>query len=148
MKTMKNSWTYNQPLKVVIILFAVGMMISSYAQKPGNLPIKNYAVGNLVNALNSDNDGLRKSAIYLAGKHKIREVVDALTVRLSREKDAGTKILIALSLYNIGDPRGMDFVQIASKTDPDLRVRRMCDAIFTEYLQDNSQNSAELLDEF
>ncbi len=148
MKKMMNLMNTNRPMMVVTVIFAIGLIFSVYTHGQTKLTPKQQAVGNLINALNSENDGLRKSAIYLAGKNKIKEVADVLVGRLTKEKDAGMKILIALSLYNIGDVRGMETVHTVAQRDPDLRVRRMCTAIFTEYLQDTQYNSAQLLDEF
>lgn len=137
-----------QPLMVVTLMFVLILFSSAYSQKPAAAKLSKAAIGNLISALNSENDGLRKSAIYLAGKNKVQEIVEVLAERLTKEKEAGMKILAALSLYNIGDSRGMDMVQNAAISDPDLRVRRMCTAIFSEYLSDNNYNSANLLNEF
>jgi len=148
MKKMMNRMSVNQPMMVVSVLFAVVMISSVYAQGQTKLTPREAAVMNLVTALNSDNEGLRKSAIYLAGKNKVKEVADVLTERLTKEKEACMKILVALSLYNIGDERGMNAVQRAAEKDSDLRVRRMCDAIFSEYLRDSQNNTARLLESF
>ncbi|NUN10358.1 MAG: hypothetical protein HUU54_14385 [Ignavibacteriaceae bacterium] len=148
MCTRRSSVFDYQPLTVVTLMFVLVLFSSAFAQKPAAVKMSNAAIGNLVNALNSENDGLRRSAIYLAGKNKVKEVVDVLIERLNKEKEAGMKILTALSLYNIGDNRGMEKVHLAAVTDPDLRVRRMCTAIFSEYLSDNNYNSANLLNEF
>jgi len=148
MKKMMNRMSVNQPMMVVSVLFAVVMISSVYAQGQTKLTPREAAVMNLVTALNSDNEGLRKSAIYLAGKNKVKEVADVLTERLTKEKEACMKILVALSLYNIGDERGMNAVQRVAEKDSDLRVRRMCDAIFSEYLRDSQNNTARLLESF
>lgn len=93
-------------------------------------------VGTLLNGINSENDGLKKSSIYFAGKYKIEEAVDVLTAQLSKEDDPATRILIALSLYSIGSPEGMNVVKARSEVDTDSKVRRMCSAIYETYAMD------------
>jgi hypothetical protein len=56
---------------------------------------------NYLKGLNSDNDGLRKSCIYFAGKYKITEAVDILKEQLSEEENPETSVLIVLALYEI-----------------------------------------------
>ena len=54
-------------------------------------------IGNLVNGINSDNEGLKRSAIYYAGKYKVDEAVDALVEQLKNETSTENKYLISLS---------------------------------------------------
>ena len=63
---------------------------------PTKVEIANYTVG-----LNSDNEGVRKSCIYLAGKYKMTALVDILKEQLNDEKDAETSLLIVYALYQI-----------------------------------------------
>lgn len=76
---------------------------------------------------------MRKSAIYLAGQYGLTESVTALTKQLAVEQDAVTRILIGLSLYQIGDSTGINAVAVAARNDADPRARRMLTAIYNEY---------------
>jgi len=68
--------------------------------------VKNYARG-----IESQNDGLRKSAIYFAGVYKIDELVKPLVKQFAKEKDNNVRTLIALALYMIGDEDGIAAVE-------------------------------------
>ena len=51
-----------------------------------------------------------------------------------KEKDPNTRILIALVLFKVGDPEGLQLVDRLSFEDPNTRVRKMYKAIYNEFL--------------
>ena len=57
--------------------------------------------------MRSDNEGLRKSSIYIAGFYNIQELVAPLIQILIGESDINIKVLAALALYKIGDSSGI-----------------------------------------
>ena len=59
-------------------------------------------------AIKSDNNGLRKSGIYLAGKHSVSEVSETLVEQLDVETDPSLRILIIRVLYIIDNDRYID----------------------------------------
>lgn len=99
-----------------------------------NVDLKKNAIENLVSNINSENDGVRKSAIYYAGYYKVAETMNALKGQFKKESDPSVRILIALSLYKLGNPDGMEFINTYAKKDNDTKVRRMCSAIYGDYL--------------
>lgn len=117
---------------------------STFAQ--GNsVPVKasqvnRNAIGNLIMGIESENAGLSKSSIYYAGLYRVPEAVKPLVEKMKAETDASTKVLIALALFRIGDPEGMDMIESLSVSDKDPKVRRMCSAIFNEYISPDSLN--------
>ncbi|MGE5351222.1 MAG: HEAT repeat domain-containing protein [Acidobacteriota bacterium] len=126
---------------LVMILLTSG---SSFAQA-NSVPVKansvnKNAVGNLIMGIESDNTGLSRSSIYYAGLYRMSETVKPLLEKMRTETDASTKILIALALFRIGDPEGMEMIESLSVKDADPKVRRMCSAIFNEYTSPDSLN--------
>ncbi len=91
------------------------------------------AVVNLIIGINSENRGLEKSSIYYAGRDRVTEAVDALIERLNNEDDPSTRILIALSLYEIRDRRGFNAIKELSTKDKNERVRSISGLIYNEY---------------
>jgi HEAT repeat protein len=71
-----------------------------------DIAIKNYSKG-----IESENAGLRKSAVYMAGAYRITGLVKTLLKQFSKEKDDDIKIMIALAIYLIGDERGIAAVE-------------------------------------
>jgi hypothetical protein len=87
--------------------------------------------------ISSENKGLKRSSIYMAGLYKIDEAVDVLIDRLSKEQDPNTIVLIALSLYNIGNPEGMEAVKHLSLEVQDARVKKMSTLLYRKYVEIN-----------
>ena len=96
------------------------------------------AVRSLMMGIESDNTGLKKCCIYFAGLYEIRDVVWTLVDQLKRELDPDTRILIALSLYKIGDREGIQAVEKLIKNDSDYRVKKMSTAILNQFKIDVS----------
>ena len=90
-------------------------------------------IGNLLTGIKSENLGLRKSAIYLAGFYGVSETVPALIDQLKKEENADVKVLTALVLFRLDDPKGIDAIENLYKNDENARVKRMSKAILDEF---------------
>jgi hypothetical protein len=90
-------------------------------------------IGNLITGIKSENLGLRKSAIYFSGLYGVSEAVPALIDQLKIEENAEVKVLTALVLLRLEDPRGIDAIENLYKNDENARVRRMSKAILAEF---------------
>lgn len=131
-------------LFLTVTLLAAFLFSTGFAQKNSIKEITDneYALKNLVAGIQSDNTGVKRSSIYFAGKYRIAEAEDALINQLNEEEDAGTRILIALVLYEMGSEEGLLEVQKLSLNDEDAKVRRMATHIFNDYLVNDSQGTA------
>jgi len=90
-------------------------------------------IGNLITGIKSENLGLRKSTIYLTGLYSVSEAVPALIDQLRKEENAEVKVLTALVLLRLEDPRGMEAIENLYKYDDNVRVKRMSKAIIDEF---------------
>ncbi len=130
--------------KAAVLLTMVVLLISSlgntYAQENVNVAKYKYAIDNLKAGIQSDNDGVRRSSIYLAGKYRIASVVGTLVDQLKDEENPSNRILIALVLYRIGDKEGMNAVESLYKTDDNQKVRKMAHEIINAYTITNDQS--------
>ncbi len=117
-------------LLVVFLNVNVGL----HAQSSRYKNITEYSLETLKQGIKSDNPGLRRSSIYMAGLYKIDEAVESLTEQLEKEKNAETRILIALSLYNIGNPDGMEAVKKLAAEDNNKEVKRMGTVLYREFV--------------
>jgi hypothetical protein len=91
---------------IVIVLAAGGISTAQVNTTNDHGKICNKAVANLVMALMSDNEGLRNSAISLVRNYNLEQVVDALIYVMKNEKSESSKVMAAVTLYQIGNPRG------------------------------------------
>lgn len=123
---------------LVVILFVL-LFSESFAQNQRVSDVTNskYALENLNGAIQSANDGVRESAIYLAGEYRFIDTEDALIKQLKVEKIADIKVLIGLALFRMGSEKGMNELQNLAVSDVDAKVRRMSYAIYNEYLVNN-----------
>lgn len=133
---MKKNRTENSA-KVTSYLLVLALLLGStplYAQNPVKDAINKNAnaIGNLVNGIKSDNEGLKRSSIYLAGYYKIEEVVPALTEQLHKEKNESNRLLIALTLNEIGTPEAVNVLKELSKQDGSEKVKRISNAVLIE----------------
>jgi HEAT repeat protein len=126
------------------VLLAAVLTSSGYAQKNSikDVTPNKHALENLVAGIHSDNTGVKRSAIYFAGKYRIAESEEALIAQLKEENDPSTRILIALVLYEMGSEEGLLEVKDLSLNDKDAKVRRMATQIYTEYLVNDLSNSS------
>jgi HEAT repeat protein len=131
-------------LSVVFVTIMLISTTSLNAQKTSisSITTNKYALKNLLTGIKSDNEGVKRSCIYFAGKYKIAEAESALIQQLGKEKNAGTRILISLVLFEMGSIDGLLEVQKLSKEDIDPEVRRMSTHIYHEFLINDVEENA------
>ena len=93
-----------------------------------------YALDNLLDGINSENDGVKRSSIYFAGHYRIAEAEEALIEQLKKELNPSNRILIALVLYELVSEDGLLEVKKLANNDDNLKVRRMSTHIYNEFL--------------
>lgn len=128
-----------QLTKTVLVL-VLGLVLTSnlFAQNSLAEFTKNkYAMDNLIMGIHSENEGVRKSAIYFAGKYKVMETAQDLINQISKEENASIKILIALALFEMDSKEGLEAVKKLSLSDKNDKVRRMASFIYNEYLNND-----------
>ena len=98
-----------------------------------------YAIVNLLKGIKSENDGVKRSSIYLVGKYRIAEAEQVLIEQLEMEENPSNRILIALVLYELGSEHGLLEVKKMISNDDNHKVRRMSTHIYNAYLTSNSK---------
>ncbi len=129
--------TYKRTAAALLVM-AVLMTATVTAQNPvpAEKKFSRTEVTNLLNGMKSENTGLMKSSIFMAGKYRVSEAVETLTELLADEKDPAVRLLIARALYEIGDFDGMTAVYELSKKDKDAKVRNISRALYNDYAPD------------
>jgi len=144
MESRKNT---NRTLNFVLLLTIFLLSSAAIAQKQsiGDVTTNEHALNNLITGIQSENDGLKRSSIYFAGKYRIAEVENILINQLQKEDDPSTRILIALVLYEMGSIEGLLVVQRLAQNDDNERVRRMATHIYNEYLINDLNSSVSMV---
>jgi len=121
------------------LLLVLGISISSFGFIP-TIPVaksafnRDLVIANLMNGVNSGNQGLRMSSTYFLGELKSDEAVIPLMRILKSDENEEARIMAALSLSKIGDLRGVYAVKQAIKFDSSERVMKMCSNFYNDYL--------------
>jgi len=129
------------------ILFAVSLiLIFSFQILPQETADQNSSemeacFKTLQQGLNSDNLGLQAGCAYMVGELSCQRSVITLLKLLHDCPSEELRILAALSLYKIGDSRGIFAIKQAIKFDESKRVQRMCEIYYKAYLQGNDNNT-------
>lgn len=131
-------------LKKIVLMLVLVLTLTGVLSAQNTLAefTKNeYALENLLNGIHSENEGVRKSSIYYAGKYKVVESAQELIDQLKNEENSSIRVLIALALFEMGSKDGLEAVKNLSSTDDDSRVRKMATFIYEEYVngRTNSQ---------
>ncbi len=126
---------------ILAVLLTSSLTVTRAQEKEITAKYK-YAVENLNKGIQSDNEGLKRSSIYYAGKYKITGAVGTLITQLKKETNPSNRILIALVLYKIGTPEGIKAVKSLYTKDDDQKVRRMAYEIYNAYMINTEQTNA------
>ena len=126
-KTVRTS---SAGLILMMLLFTVTLNAQNNLK---DLTQNAYAKENLLKALNSDNDGVRKSAIYMVGSYKLAEFANVLVDRLEKENNESIRLLIAYALFETMDAEGLNAVKELANKDKSQKVRNISSLIYQEY---------------
>ncbi|MFO7445365.1 MAG: HEAT repeat domain-containing protein [Ignavibacteriaceae bacterium] len=95
-------------------------------------PFKDASILSLKMGMESDIFGLKRCCIYLAGKYKIEETVDLMIELLDKEKNENIRVEIVLSLFAIGNSRGLAALGQLAETDVNPVIRRIGQAVLNQ----------------
>ncbi len=95
-----------------------------------------HAIGNLTNAIKSDNEGLKKSAITFAGEYRINNVTELLISELNKSDNPEIRCMAAKALFKIGNQKGIDELLANSHMNENLKVRKVCGILYQLYQLD------------
>ena len=122
---------------LALLLLTASVLFAQDANKRSTF--KKNDISNLVHGIQSDNEGLKRSSIYLAGKYEVQEVTDVLIAKLENEDNSQDRLLIALALYQIGNEAAYEAVKVLSVTDSNPKVRRISNAICKAFQEESNK---------
>ncbi len=116
-------------MKTTIVLLAAALVLCTSvraAEKVTSKIDQEQVVKNLVFNLSSENKGVRESSAYMLGELKFEDGIIPLMAILHSDPNESSRIVAALSLSKIGEPRGIFAVKQAVRFDESQRVRLVC----------------------
>lgn len=120
---------------VVVVIFSIFCSTVGFSQAKINVP--KGAVVNLIAGIKSDNYGLRRTSIYFAGEYRIDEAGKALIEAFKKEEFPANKVLIAYSLYRIGNMKNLKELNEIIKNENNMEVKTICNAVVEQFNEDN-----------
>jgi hypothetical protein len=117
----------------LIALASIMLTFTAFAAAPSSS--KAYEVNwkqaesNYITALQSDNIGVRQSAVQLVARYRLAGTSNQLVSILKTDKHETTRMAAAYALVVIGTDEAMDAVQDAALYDGSDRVSKFCDAL-------------------
>ena len=131
--------------KRVLVLLIVVLLTTNYLSAQQNnqqTGINSSAKKNLVMAINSDNAGLKRSAVYFTGYYKINEAVDPLINLLnSSSADISLKTLAAYSLHRIGSEECIEALKEAVHHNSNKKLCFKCRLLYQDLIQTSPEFS-------
>jgi HEAT repeat protein len=91
------------------------------------------AIKSLVFNITHAEASVRDVSIKYAGEYKLAETTDALIELLKKNDEAKTKILIANSLFMIGDEKGINAIRTVASEEKDQSVKEVYAKFINEY---------------
>ena len=125
----KNNTYRNIPKAIGITLLSLLLMSTlldaqTYSKQRIELP--EIAIVNLLNGIRSDNNGVKKSCVYFAGKYKVLEVSQDLVEQIENSNDEELCQMIVWSLYQIGNDSCCEELQRVMKQHPLEKLKDFC----------------------
>jgi HEAT repeat protein len=132
------------------ILFAVSLLllltipIIPQEIADQNNSAKESCIKTLLEGLQTENRGLQAGCTYMLGELCCDRGVITLLDILHNSPSEELRILAALSLYKIGDSRGIYAIKQSIKYDESERVSRLCEKFYRAYVQKESNESVDI----
>lgn len=95
-----------------------------------------YALVNLIAGINSENHGVQKQCVYYAGFYQVQETVDHLISLIKNSDCEDIQKLAMLSLYEIKDENGMDFLKNYSTRCKNPSLKKISKLAYQQYVNE------------
>lgn len=92
-----------------------------------------YAIDNLISCLTSENQGVRRQAVYYAGLYKVDASVDFLIDIIKNQNIDELQKLAVLSLLRIESPKGMKFLKKFALECVNTDLKKLCSYVYLDY---------------
>jgi HEAT repeat protein len=118
---------------LLFIFFSSGPVFSQDSAKAVSKITDEDIEINYLAGVKTANLGLKVSAAYYLGERKSQRSVIPLMNMLHTDTSPEARIMAALSLYKIGDERGIYAIQRAADFDDNEQVKKMCKILYDMY---------------
>ena len=110
--------------------FAQGKSDHAYGRQDTEYNLQQISIDNYLAGVQSDNNGLKASCIYFIGKYRILEANSQLMEEIANTENEDLKILIAWSLYRIGDDSCIKKLEQIAFSDESANLKSFCSNLY------------------
>ena len=123
-----------------IILIVTGLFIISITvtAQENEIILSENSVKSLANGIHSENIGLKKSAISMVGRYKLRQVCPILIKQFASETELGYKLMIAEMIYDVGCPDAITSFRTVLKDEKLDELQYFCKMLHENYVFANN----------
>lgn len=125
-----NSYNSNRIFKIFrlsfIFLLISTVMLFAQGKSDTEYDLPQLAIDNYLAGAQSDNEGLKASCVYYIGKYRILEANSQLIKEIGYTGDENLKILIAWSIYRIGDITGLNELEQLALNSESQNLKSFC----------------------
>lgn len=122
---------------MLVLVLTIAFTATTFAIEPENAAKKMNTETveiNLLEGVNSDNEGLQVSSAYYLGEIKSEKAVIPLLDLFNNASHDGVRVAAALALVKIGDGRGIKAIEYASRYDNNKQIRGLCKLFYATYV--------------
>ena len=126
---------FNSVILIAAVLLAAPFAFGAGGRDSAKNKIDAKVVSNFINGINSENDGLCKSAIFLSGHYSIKGAVEPLiNILNNKAKDCHVRALAACALYKIGNTNCINAIRDAARFECKGDLKDVCSLLYEAYL--------------
>ncbi len=113
-------------LITVLVLFAWSNFLNSQTIIDQEIELSDAAIKSVLQGIKSENEGVKRSCIYFAGKYKIKEASECLVEEFPSLDDGELCSMLVWSLYQIGNESCCKELQIIVKNHDSEELKNFC----------------------
>ena len=118
---------------LIVLVLMVSTLTSGQMTESGR-SFSDSDIRNLNNCIASENTGVKEWGIYLAGKYKISESVEALTETYTGSNSPSLKKRVLFSLFQINTEKSRAAIAAITVHEESVSLRKLCQAMNSQSL--------------
>ena len=120
-----------------IIVILVSLLLSGITNVSGQekeVVLSKNSVATLAVGIQSENDGLKKSAMIMIGRYKLKQVCPFLIKQFGNETEISYKLLIAEMIYDVGCAEAIESFRAVLKYEKLDELKYFCSMLHENYM--------------
>lgn len=122
--------------KLTLVFAALVLLTSLVSAQSKKTELKPEQLGNLVTAINSDNEGLQRSGLYIIAQNGITEASEAVQDLYDTTKSESVKFHAMRAMLILGGSDNLDKIKEISKNETNIKLRTLAYSYYNHVVDD------------